>query len=159
MCIRDSLSTATDDDVRFLVQRHIKPTPRQGVAIPIPGIHAAIDLSDGLLFDLAHICEASQVSAVVQTQALPISQPLQNIGCDPIKSALTGGEDYELCLIVAPDQIEGLQRRAQISGVAVTKVGSIVQANGSGPQVQLEGWSDEQVLQLKRRGFTHFKEH
>ena len=66
----------------------------------ISGVTSMIDLSDGLLIDLSHICDESKVGAVIYEDKLPLSKAMREgakgAGLDPIKMALTGGEDYRL---------------------------------------------------------------
>lgn len=68
--------------------------------------HAAIDISDGMLQDLAHLCQASGVAATVELDAVPLAPNLSEaadaLGLDPLTLAISGGEDYEL-ILCAPD--------------------------------------------------------
>lgn len=72
-----------------------------------PHVHAAIDISDGLLQDLGHLCTASQVGAEVEADAIPLAPNLvpaaRSLGLDPLDLALCGGEDYELILCAPED--------------------------------------------------------
>ncbi|MDT8310247.1 MAG: thiamine-phosphate kinase, partial [Methylophaga sp.] len=93
----------SEQDQQFLLERLELPTPRNGLASRLSGeIHAAIDISDGLLADLQHILTASQVGAVIHTDALPLSAALQKLPAALAqKLALTAGDDYELCFTVS----------------------------------------------------------
>ena len=91
-----------------LVERHYRPVPRvrEGqVLAGTPGVHAMMDISDGIASDLRHILEASGVGAEIDTQALPLSAELRAVsgrqGWDAVEIALTGGEDYELLFTMA----------------------------------------------------------
>ena len=93
-----------------LVQRHYRPVPRirEGLALAsTPGVHAMMDISDGVASDLRHILKASDVGAPVRTQDVPLSAELRQVcaqqGWDAVTLALTGGEDYELLFTMAPD--------------------------------------------------------
>ena len=91
------------------MQRHYRPVPRirEGLALAAtPGVHAMMDISDGVASDLRHILKASDVGATVRTQDVPLSAELRQVcaqqGWDAVTLALTGGEDYELLFTMAP---------------------------------------------------------
>jgi thiamine-monophosphate kinase len=110
--------------VERLIARHMRPLPRidAGQAAIAAAIRCGIDVSDGLVQDLGHICDASGVAAVVQVASLPIDPDLVAVfPADPTRLAATGGEDYELLLVAPSDAINALGR-----GVHVTVVGEIV---------------------------------
>jgi len=84
---------------QYLRTAFLRPTPRlaEGQALVRGGVKTAIDISDGLLADLRHICEASQVSARVDVDKLPIHPVVaENFGEKARDLTLSGGEDYEL---------------------------------------------------------------
>lgn len=114
--ILDHLPATPDTDE--LVKRHHQPRPhlkegewlgRQG------GVHAMMDVSDGVASDLLHILRASTVGAAIDLHRLPLSPLLSRAaaryGWDARELALTGGEDYVLLLTVAPEEAEELQHR------------------------------------------------
>ena len=89
-------------DTIEMMNKLIHPKPRVDLINFLRGVAtAAIDISDGLSADLNHICEASQVGACLDKEALPI-HPLLNKYCEDkaVDLALTGGDDYELCFTV-----------------------------------------------------------
>ena len=93
-----------------LVARHYRPVPRirEGLALAAtPGVHAMMDISDGVASDLRHILKASGVGAEVNVADLSLSSQLLQVcalyGWDATELALTGGEDYELLFTMAPD--------------------------------------------------------
>jgi thiamine-monophosphate kinase len=92
---------------------------------------SAIDLSDGLIADLGHICEASGVGANIVLDALPISEALSDtIGLENTYDlALKGGDDYELLFSVAEDNKVGMETALANTGNKITCIG---QLNGSG---------------------------
>ncbi|HEY7086445.1 MAG TPA: thiamine-phosphate kinase [Tepidisphaeraceae bacterium] len=83
-----------------LVGRHMTFAPRvkEGIALGRAGVHAMIDISDGLSRDLKHICEESGVGAVVEARCVPIHEDARKIqdGRAPLEHALHDGEDHEL---------------------------------------------------------------
>ena len=92
-----------------LVARHYRPEPRirEGLALAAtPGVHAMMDISDGIASDLRHILKASGVGAEVRTADIPLSANLLQVcalyGWDATELALSGGEDYELLFTMAP---------------------------------------------------------
>lgn len=133
-------------DAAFLVDRHYLPTPRmeEGVKLAAtPGVHAMMDISDGIGSDLRHILEESVCGAVVDVNALPLSAPLRSFcdarGLDIVRLATCGGEDYELLFTVCPDAEAALD-------VPHTVIGRIT----AEPGLRWEG-SDSDYL-----GFRHF---
>ncbi len=102
---------------RALIQAHISPEPHlnQGRFLAqFGGVHAAIDISDGLSSDIAHIAQESHVGVRLYLEQIPISENLRHFckkfGFDPVEYALSGGEDYVLVCTVAPDQADRLEK-------------------------------------------------
>lgn len=116
----------------YLIGRHLEPTPRLEAMRSLLGaeresVHAALDLSDGLAGDAAHIARASGVTLEIQAERLPLSDACralaEALGQSPLDWALSGGEDYELCLCVAPQSVARLQAASE---VPLTVVGRVV---------------------------------
>ena len=131
-----------------------RPEPRVGFGHAIADIaHACIDLSDGLLQDLGHVCGASGVGAHVQVDALPASATLasRSTGDTLRGEQACGGDDYELCFTAAPEARARIQAIAEGQGVAATCVGRIVAGAGV-EAVRADGrpWSPP------RSGYAHF---
>jgi thiamine-monophosphate kinase len=126
---------------------HLYPQPRvaQGLWLAQRGIAtSAIDSSDGLSTDLAHLCEESHAAAEVDAKALPIHPGAS------LEQALHGGEDYEL-LFTAPPAARVPRR---IAGVPVTCIGRIVRSRKGKPKVALV--TDRGKHPLAPQGWEHF---
>ena len=149
-----SLQTADFEAARARMDR---PTPRVSLGLALRGVaNAAIDISDGLLGDLGHILQRSNVGAVIETawvqDSAAISDAMQTISFNKrLDFALAGGDDYELLFTAAPDQADEVLAAAEQCGVSVTCIGRITPV--AGLQVL-----DLQGLPLSRRfaGFDHF---
>ncbi|MDE2240422.1 MAG: thiamine-phosphate kinase [Rhodospirillales bacterium] len=136
------------DDTGFLTRRSLLPDPRVGFSLS--GIaNAAIDVSDGLVQDLGHICRASGLAALVQASLVPISPEAAAHGPNTLELRLTGGDDYELLLAVPPEKSDAL--RAACAGVNVTRIGVFQPGDG----VQVLG-DDGAALNLSAHGWKHF---
>ncbi len=106
-----------------LADRYRLPRPRLGLALA--GVaHAAIDVSDGLLQDLGHLCRESDTGAWIETALVPASAAAAAAGPHWLERRLTGGDDYELLLAVPPDSEQALLRTAAEAGIAVTRIGA-----------------------------------
>jgi thiamine-monophosphate kinase len=126
---------------------HLFPRPRiaQGLLLAKRALaSAAIDLSDGLSTDLAHLCDKSRVAAEVDLAALPIHPGATQ------SQALHGGEDYELLFTASP----AARVPRSIDGVAITRIGRILHARGSTPAITL--LTPRGIQPLGRQGWEHF---
>jgi thiamine-monophosphate kinase len=143
-----------DADYREAVMRLYEPTPRVSLGQALRGLAtAAIDVSDGLLADLGHICKLSRVGAVVELAALPLS-PIgaKHVAGDAGRTAVVaGGDDYELCFTAHPNSRESIQDLAKMLGVPITRIGQVKRGKG----VSLVG-PDGKPVKIDGRGYDHF---
>ena len=139
-----------------LIDRFSRPTPRLQEASILKGIASScIDISDGLLADLGHICENSAVAARIKLDALPISSELQRYAGDQAHTyAANGGDDYELCFTVPESAAAGLEQRFYQCGLRCTSIGQIIKSI-EGVGVQCVD-SDGTTLAIPRSGYEHF---
>jgi thiamine-monophosphate kinase len=127
-----------DDDSRgglreFLIERLNLPTPRLAAGAALRGqASACIDISDGLLADLGHLCRASGVGAEIDAALLPRSSALMALydEASALRFALGGGDDYELCFTVPATKLAGVQADLSRLGCGVTRIGRVVEGNG-----------------------------
>jgi thiamine-monophosphate kinase len=139
------------DPTGHLTRRYLLPEPRLGL-VP-PGLaHAGMDVSDGLVQDLGHICRASGVGAEIEAAALPLSAAARAHGARAIAAALAGGDDYELLLALPPGAGEALRAAGEAHGVPFTRIGRFL---AGPPEVRVRG-PDGAPLTLERGGFSHF---
>ena len=110
-----------------------RPTPRVALGLALRGIASScIDISDGLLADLAHITRASGVGAELEADALPASPALGAAFASEAMRRLqaTGGDDYELCFTAAATQREAVQALGARLGLPLARIGRIVAGSG-----------------------------
>ena len=126
------------------------PTPRCQLGAALKGLaHTMIDISDGLAQDLGHILKASQVGAKLQLENLPISPTLQTLDdAQKWQYALAGGDDYELCFTISPQNYEKLLQK-QLD-VSISMIGTIQQQHG------LTFEKDGVDHSLQFNGYQHF---
>ncbi len=137
-----------DEEAMPLVARYRTPEPRLDLGRALRGLaHAAIDVSDGLVADLGHICRCSGVAATVELDRLPVSDLLRGIPRWR-ETALAGGDDYELLFTAAPADRETVAALARRLGLPLTRIGRTTEGrgvrvvDGEGREVPLEvsGW-------------------
>ncbi len=140
-----------------LLRRLRRPDPRTGVGPRLVGLATGcLDVSDGLVADLGHLCEESGCAAVLEAARVPLSASARAVvGADPVRLALalTGGDDYEL-LFTAPEEARSaLHVLAGETGVAITEIGRL--AGGEAGTVSVIGAAG-QPIDLPVRGWDHF---
>ncbi len=131
------------------------PMPRVALGLELFDLaHSAIDLSDGLLGDLAHICERSGVGAEVEYAAVPCSADLlvMRDHAPVMRAVLAGGDDYELCFTATPHSAAGIEALAGTLDIALTRIGRIV-AGAAVSVLDAAG----RPLPVGEKGFDHFR--
>lgn len=148
-----ALAPAEREELR---RRYLLPDPRVTVGPRLLGLaHAALDVSDGLLADLGHICAVSKVGARIEAASLPLSGPARHaIESDSglIEAALGGGDDYEILFAAPESRAAEIGRIAADTGVPITRIGHIVDAAEGVSAVDAAG----RPVAAKRLGFRHF---
>lgn len=141
-----------------LLLRHLDPTARLtlGRSLAEAGLaHAMIDISDGLLADLGHICQQSGCGADLQLVQLPLSADFSSYAetqtIYPWPLAVGGGEDYELCFTAHPENYAAIQKISKTAGIPVTVIGKVT--NSDRVVAYLPDGSD---FQPSTSGYTHF---
>ncbi len=139
------------DPTGHLLGRYRLPQPRLRLAIA--GIASAgMDVSDGLIQDLSHICRASGVGVEIEAALVPLSAPARLAGPGRLVTCLTGGDDYELLLAVPTEHEPGLRDAARAAGIDVTRIGRFVPGS---PNVIVRG-PDGAPMPLGPGGWSHF---
>lgn len=151
--LNDGLEFDPETD-SFLRNSHLRPRPlvSEGRILVQCGVKTAIDISDGLLSDLAHICKASNTAAKLWVDRLPIHpMVLESFSEESLKLALSGGEDYGL-LFTANAEI--LDKVSSIMSTRVAVIGEIV--SGEIGQITVLD-SNGQIFEFEGSGWDHFK--
>jgi thiamine-monophosphate kinase len=125
----------------FLLHRFFRPRARVATGRRLAGrASAAIDVSDGLIGDLAKLLQASNVGGELEIESLPLSAAIRSSfdAADCVRFALSGGDDYELCFTSPPENVEGIDGISQIgkvtggAGVLCRQRGAIVEYEDGG---------------------------
>jgi thiamine-monophosphate kinase len=139
-----------------LVERYRVPQPRNALATAVRDYaHASMDVSDGLAGDLAKLCAASGVSAVIDAPSIPLSAAAARLlarGTVGIEAIVSGGDDYEILCAIPENQWEAFVRAAGLAGVPVTSIGTVI-AGAAVPRF-LDGQGSE--IALPRLSYSHF---
>jgi thiamine-monophosphate kinase len=136
-----------------LKERFYRPVARVSAGLALgPLATAAIDVSDGLLADLAHICKASGCGAVIDTERVPLSAELLSLfpPQEALAHALGGGDDYELCFTAPPSRADEIEAALEVASTPVRRIGQLV----AGQSVVCR--RDGEPFVPAVRGYRHF---
>lgn len=136
-----------------LMARFNYPSARVVLGQQLLGLaSSAIDISDGLLADLQHILQASDVGACIDIEKLPCSDTLisQFSTTKARQLAASGGDDYELCFTVPADKVEAINQLSQQLDLPLTCIGEI----RSDKSLLLN--QHNQAIQFSQTGYQHF---
>ena len=145
-------------DRAFLLNRYQYPEPRLKLGAQLAALaHCAVDVSDGLLADAAHLARAGHCRLCLTPSALPLSAPAQRWLAGQAdqhgarEALMRGGDDYELLFTAAKKRRQQIEALGKPPGVSLTRIGSVV--SGQGVALAQEGGADRVVSDA---GFTHF---
>lgn len=142
-------------DRNFLVDRYRRPQPRVILGQKLVGLATAmIDVSDGLVADLGHICQTSGLGASIYVADVPRSSAVQNAlkrSKRGIAAVLGGGDDYELLFTACPSMSHRISDAMREAGVPVSRLGEM--EAGKGVRV-LD--ADGKAMHIEVAGYTHF---
>lgn len=136
-----------------LKERFYRPMPRVEAGLALgPLATAAIDISDGLLADLGHVCKASACGATLDVERVPVSAELLSLfpPQEALAHALGGGDDYELCFTAPPSRAAEVEAALEATGTPVRRIGQLVA--GQSVICRRAGEPYEPTL----RGYRHF---
>lgn len=153
----------------YLQDRYYRPQPQLKMAAKLRGLAAAaIDISDGLLADLGHICNRSGVGASIDARRLPISVAVSSleesgtVGRDTVLQwALSGGDDYQLCFTVPEAQVDAVEQLIGSGEIEARYIGDIQPAPETGCTAVRcydgETELDIHKLGIRHTGYQHFE--
>jgi thiamine-monophosphate kinase len=145
---------------RALERRLDAPTPRVALGIALRAVaSSAIDVSDGLLADLGHICERSRVGAVLEWESLPAA-PFVRAQAQrtevAVRAILSGGDDYELCFTAPPRRRAAVVAAARRARTQVMLIGSVARRRRGAALVEVRD-SIGKPMRVPRPGYDHFR--
>jgi len=139
-------------DFEYAIQRQLKPVARMDIIHELKELKivptSMIDVSDGLVSDLFHICKSSDVGAAIFEDKLPLSNEAMasavELNIDPITAAMNGGEDYELLFTIAQSDHDKIKNHSDISEIgyvnAKDKAKNLITKNEQAIALQAQGW-------------------
>lgn len=140
----------------YLISRHRQPMPRIVIGQMLARRRLAtamIDISDGLLQDLGHICEASGVGAEICLDRVPLSPAyLAMAGKNAAQRALSGGEDYELLFCARQRDAIRLLHLSKQANIPLTRIGRCL----GGQRTMTVRDSSGKPVALAAKGYDHF---
>lgn len=155
LVLRGGLIRLGDAAREELTQRYRVPQPRTALGPRLVGVaNAAIDVSDGLVADLGHICDTSRVAAVIDEPSVPLSPAAATAVREHpalMSSVLTGGDDYEILFTAPRGTEQAVAALARQFELPITRIGEI--REGSGVKVIQ---ADGAVREIEARGWQHF---
>lgn len=156
--VQGAFSDLAPASLEVITERHHRPQPRLDLGRKLYGLaSAALDISDGLVQDLGHICKASNVSATIHASEVPLSKTgKQLVQNEPelIKSILSGGDDYELLFTVPPEWQASVEALSRDLDLPLTPIGHIEREKPGNPVTVINAQGD--ILSMPSAGYKHF---
>ncbi|MGC1356919.1 MAG: AIR synthase-related protein, partial [Xanthobacteraceae bacterium] len=144
----------TKAEAAQLVGRYRLPQPRNTLANAILRYaSAAIDVSDGLAGDFDKLCRRSTVAADIDVTQIPLSKAARKaltIVPGLMETVLTGGDDFEIAMTIAPKRLAAFRRAAKTAGVPVTEVGRVRRGGGA------RFIQNDKPLAFAQAAYSHF---
>jgi thiamine-monophosphate kinase len=158
--LRGKLAHLDSRAAGFLLDRYRLPRPRVALGPRLVGLaSAALDVSDGLLADLRHICEVSKLDAVIEAPRVPLSTAARAVlatNSECIATVLTGGDDYEILFTAPPGALDELTELSRTLEVPITAIGRMQSPSiGKNTRITVLDESGEPPS-FDRSGWTHF---
>jgi thiamine-monophosphate kinase len=157
---KGKLTDLEPDQASFLMDRYRLPRPRVWLGPRLIGMATAgLDVSDGLVADLHHLCDVSNLAATIEARRVPLSSAARvAFAAHPelFSTILTGGDDYEIVFTASPKQKAAIAALSQSSGVPITPIGVMAQFS-EGAQSAVSVIDDRgRPLVFASEGWTHF---
>ena len=144
------------DAAGHLARRYRLPEPRLALGRAIAGLASAgMDVSDGLVQDLGHLCRAAGCGAVIDAGSVPLSDAARHLvtgDATLLRAVLTGGDDYELLFVATPDSAGAMRAAALRAGTPITRIGRMVEGPPTVRVLDREGTP----IVLAQEGWSHF---
>ena len=157
--LRGTVGSLDTNAAALLVDRYRLPQPRVRLGPRLIGTaHAAVDVSDGLLADLRHLCDTSELSAVIEARRVPLSTAARAVlttESEHLTTVLTGGDDYEILFTAPPEAVNELAALSRTLDVPITAIGRMRSPSRTQSQIAV---LDESLkpLVFDHAGWTHF---
>ena len=151
---QNKIQNVSPDAKDYLLKKFLTPYPQVAAGIALRSrATAGIDISDGLLADLNHLSRSSNVGVLLRWERIPLSEQAKSVADKNLlmKSALSGGDDYELCFTVKEDELQATQQALEIVGARCIPIGRL----SGKPGVRL--LDDDEEIELSDFGFQHFE--
>jgi thiamine-monophosphate kinase len=158
LAAQGELDFLSPSEREHLIQRYRVPQPPVTFGRELSGIaSAALDVSDGLVADLQHLCDRSAVTAVVERWNVPLSDPVKSaVKAHPelLDVVLGGGDDYQTLFSASQTAAAAIGQRMKMSGTRATKIGRLVETAAAPVLLELE---PGEIVIAELRGFNHFE--
>jgi thiamine-monophosphate kinase len=153
LAVREALAGRPLPEAHPARIRMERPQARLSLGLALRSLaHAAIDVSDGLISDLGHICERSRLGADIDWSVVPTDESLAALPEQERQElALSGGDDYELLFTAKPSRRDAIQALRDRLGLAVTRIGQMSERRG----IRITD-ANAKAVPLQRGGFDHF---
>jgi len=157
--LHGTMRNTDEEHAAFLVDRYRLPRPRSNLGPQLIGIaSASVDVSDGLVADLRHVCEVSKLGAMIDAWRVPLSDATRAaVTYNPklVATVLTGGDDYEILFTAPPAAMQAIVEVARATNVPITRIGRMVTSSDDECNVSVIDVNGR-PLALSSEGWTHF---